>query len=323
MCTRRDIGAGIRRCRLATAENTQNWRTTLMTRLRYVFGIALTALAVGGIVTQSVWSASGKVGPAAASNASPVVAIVNGKPIKPEFAAILSRDLAAGGQHPDEATNKAVAERLITNELLVQEAHKSGLDKNPDVVLRFEMLRRDVLANAYLQSYLAAHPITDQQIEAEYERRKAQLAGTKEYRVRHILLADETVAREVTKQLDAGRDFEQLVDDFSIDDGSRNRSGSLGWISLENGDKTLVDAVAALEPGHSSKKPVRTALGWHVMKLDASRDIQILPFEAVKDRLRQHLQQRQSEELAQTLKAKAIVVWPGQQEIAANTAGKS
>jgi peptidyl-prolyl cis-trans isomerase C len=294
----------------------------MMIRSRYVFGIAA-GLAAGGIVTLSAWSAAGKVAPAAANSGSPVVAIVNGEPIRPEFVAILSRDLTAVGQQPRDETNKAVAERLVTNELLVQEAQKSGLDKNPDVVLRFEMLRRDVLANAYLQSYLAGHPITDQQVQAEYDGRKGQLAGTKEYRVRHILVAEETVAREVTKQLDAGHDFEDLVEAFSIDDGSRDRSGSLGWISLENGDRALIEVVATLEPGHSSKNPVRTALGWHVMKLDASRDIHILPFEAVKERLRQHLQQRQAEELAQALKAKANVVWPGRQEIATNTSGRS
>jgi len=270
----------------------------------------LAALTIGVVGVQSAGAAGGPDAVPVGNGAVTPVAIVNGKPIDSELATIMSRDLAAAGQPVNAQTDQAVAERLVVNELLVQEAVKAGLDKNPELAARAEMLGRDVLANAYLQSYLTAHPVSDTQIRAEYERRKAGLIGAKEYRLRHILVADETVAGDIIQKIGAGRQFEQLVDDFSIDDGtSKSYGGSLGWVSMDNTDKTLIDAAARLKSGEYSSKPVRTRAGWHVLKLDGVRNIRVLPFEAVKDRLGQQLLQQVAQNLTQELRAKASVVW--------------
>jgi peptidyl-prolyl cis-trans isomerase C len=55
---------------------------------------------------------------------------------------------------------------------------------------------------------------------------------------------------------------------------------------------------------------VQTRFGWHVIRLDDLRELQILAFDAVKERLRQQLQQKRLEQLEQDLRAKAIVSRP-------------
>jgi len=244
------------------------------------------------------------------NGAVPPIATVNGKPIDSVVAALMARDLSAAGKPANGVGDKSLAEQLVTKELLVQEAMKAGLDKNPDVLARDRMLHQDVLANAYIKSYLVAHPISDTQVRAEYDRRKVLLNGAKEYKLRHIVVAEKNVAGDVIKQLGGGHDFEQVADDFSIDTGTpKSYGGSLGWVSIDNSDRRLIEAAAKLKTGEYSHEAVTTRSGWQVLKLDGVRDIRIQPYEAVKNRLHLEMQQQEAQNVTQELRAKATVVW--------------
>ncbi len=262
------------------------------------------------MVVQGAWAADQRNADGARNGVNGVVARVNGKQIKQAYADAMMKDQALPGKLGDPAAKRAVLERLVTNELFVQEAMKRGLDKDPEVVVKAEMLRRDLLANVFIQAYMKEHPIGDEAIREEYERVKATLAGAKEYSVRHILVADESAAREIIDQLRKGASFERLVEERSLDEGgSKNYGGSLGWISVASAEKPLVDAVATLAKGGYTTQPVQSRFGWHVLRLDDVRDVRLLSFEAARDRLRQQLQQRQLEQLEHDLRAKATVAW--------------
>jgi peptidyl-prolyl cis-trans isomerase C len=252
--------------------------------------------------------ASSGVGRSDTNNA---IAMVNGKPLERAFVDAMARERALLGQQADEATQEVILARLIGNELFVQEAVKRGLDKEPDLMIKAEMMRRDLLAGAFVRAYLSEHPVGDDLVKEEYDRRRTFLLGTKEYSLRHILVLDKAGAREIIAQLAKGADFEALAKDRSLDEGgSRDRGGSLGWISIENGEKPLMDAAAGLAKGAYASEPVQTRFGWHVVRLDDVRDVQILPFDAVKERLRQQLQQKRVEQLERDLRASAIVSRP-------------
>lgn len=284
-----------------------------MIRIRQAASVAFVALLASTIGFRGVAAAESAVSAGAQPD---VLATVNGSPVNADYAAVMLRDRGIATSALDGLRDE-VNQRLVTTELLVQEARRRGLDKDPDVKLRSEMLQRDVLANAFVQSYLREHPIGEAEIKAEYERRKQPLAGAKEYSVRHILVADRTVAQALIKDLKAGADFAKLADERSLDEGaSRNYGGSLGWISLDNGEKDLVDAVRGLDPGQIVPEPVRTRFGWHVLRLDAVRDVRVLPYEEVRGRLQQSLQQAQVAALERDLRAKATVVWPAKEQTA-------
>jgi peptidyl-prolyl cis-trans isomerase C len=234
--------------------------------------------------------------------------MVNGKSVDRAFAEAMAKDRSLMGQGSDEASRQIIIEQLIGNELFVQEAVRRGLDKDPDVMVKAEMMRRDLLATAFARSYLSEHPVGDEIVKQEYDRRKTALLGAKEYSVRHILVPDEKTAQEIIALLARGSDFSALAKEKSLDQGgSRDNGGSLGWISVDGGEKPLIDAVAALEKGAFAAEPVQTRFGWHVARLDDVRDVQILPFDAVKDRLRHRLQQRRLEQLERELRETAIV----------------
>lgn len=245
-----------------------------------------------------------------AGRGNDVIATVNGKPVQRALADAMASEQPAASQSVEEQ-QAFILNRLIGNELFIQEALKRRLDKDPGVVTKIEMLRRDVLANAYAQLWLDEHPIPEDAVGKEYERHKALLAGTKEYNVRHILAADEASAQALIVRLNKGADFAGLAKEMSLDQGgSKNLGGNLGWISVDNSDRILYDAVAKLGKGRHSKVPVQTRYGWHVLQVDDVRDVEILSYESVRERVLQQLRQEKLRQLERDLRESAVVAMP-------------
>lgn len=95
--------------------------------------------------------------------------------------------------------------------------------------------------------------------------------GRTEYSVSHIVLAERLEAEWVIAALHRGADFSRLAERCSIDRSSSKKRGSLGWISDDNCDRAIVAAAARLSVRTWSAEPVRTRLGWHVLRLEEVR----------------------------------------------------
>ncbi len=238
--------------------------------------------------------------PITASGDSKVIANVNGTAITlDEFNEYAAHRLQPGSK-PTAAEAKAIVNELVSLELVVQEALKKGLDKNPDVVKTIESQRRVLLANAALKDYIQAHPITDEQLKKEYDQRIAG-AGTKELKARHILVKTEAEAKAIIAQLGKGADFAKLAKDKSSD-SSAKEGGDLGWFNPNQMVKPFSDAALALKKGEYTKTPVQSQFGWHVIMLEDSRSPQVPAFDQMKDRVRNFMQQKMSQDFIDSLK---------------------
>lgn len=247
----------------------------------------------------------------AAKPAAPAgaVAIVNGTPISQARFDFLLKQALAQGQPDTAELRKSIRENLIVQEMAAQEAAKQGLDKNAEVANQLEMARQNVLVRAYLQEYIKTHPISDNDLKAEYDKIKAQM-GDKEYKAQHILVDNEAEAKAIIAQLKKGAKFEKLAGEKSKDPGSKSRGGDLGWNSPATFVKPFADAMVKLQKGQYTTEPVQTPFGWHVIKLEDSRALQAPPFEQVKNNLAQRMQQQQVEKAVAELKAKAKIEEP-------------
>ena len=105
-----------------------------------------------------------------------------------------------------------------------------------------------------------------------------------EYHARHILVANQDQADEIIKKLKGGAKFEDLAKSQSID-GSKTNGGDLGWFTLARMVKPFGDAVKGLKKGEYTQQPVQTQFGWHVIKLEDTRDVTPPPFDQVKAQL--------------------------------------
>lgn len=250
--------------------------------------------------------------PALAEDAKPApannkpVAVVNGREIPAIYGDMARQTMLSQGAPDDANLSIRAREALINQELLSRAAVEKGLDKEPRLVAAMEMLRREQLTKAYLEDYVKNHPVTDAEIKAEYDQAKAG-AGGNEYKARHILVKTEAEAKAIIAQLNKKVAFEKLAKEKSIDKGSAKNGGDLGWNIPGSFVKEFSEAMQALKKGESSKTPVKSQFGWHVIKMDDIRPTQFPPLDQVKGEVRQQLQQKRVREAVAELRAKAKI----------------
>ncbi|MBU3735800.1 MAG: peptidylprolyl isomerase [Methylobacterium sp.] len=233
-------------------------------------------------------------------------ASVNGKPIKQSLIDYVLKDATARGQKIDDNVRTMVLNQMIVSELVVQEAQKQGLDKQPDYVAKEELMRRKLLVDTFIENYIRKNPVSEADTKAAYEEYKKQV-GDKEYRARHILVKTEAEAKEVVAQLSKGADFAKLAKEKSLDPGSKEKGGDLDWFSPAGMVKPFSDAVTKLQKGLYTTVPVQTQFGWHVIRLEDSRTAQPPAYDKVKDGLEKQIQQRNLDKYLADLRAKAKI----------------
>jgi peptidyl-prolyl cis-trans isomerase C len=234
------------------------------------------------------------------------VATVNGKPIKQSIYDFIAKDATARGQKIDEQMKEVIVDKLIDSELVYQEAQKIALDKQADYIARDELARRELLTNLYMQDYMKKNPISDADTKAAYEQYK-KAYGDKEFSALHILVKTETEAKELITQLTKGASFSKLAKEKSMDPGSKEKGGDLGWFSPATMVKPFSDVVAGLKKDELASTPVQTQFGWHVIKLVGTRVAQPLSYDKVKEGLQKNLQQRNLEKMMADLRVKAKI----------------
>lgn len=232
--------------------------------------------------------------------------VVNGVTIPQSRIDTMNKELTASGQPNTPERQKAVKDELINREVLVQAAQKRGLDKNPDVAAQMDMARQAVLVRALFESEVKANPITDADLQKQYEEFKKSM-GENEYKVRHILVDKEDDAKAIIADLGKGGDFAKLAKDKSKDPGSKDNGGDLDWGPSARYVKPFADAVMAMKKGQTSTTPVKTDFGYHVIRLDDVRPLKVPGFDEVKEQFRQRAQQQQIQKLVMDLRSKAKV----------------
>jgi peptidyl-prolyl cis-trans isomerase C len=215
------------------------------------------------------------------------VATVNGTAVSREFYEFFSKTVA--GKPSAELTPEQraqVLDGLVRAELSAQAAEKAGLGAKGDTVYQLEVARLQILQDALYSGYLKEHKATDAELKAEYDAQVAQMPKT-QYHAHHILVATKDEADQVIAQLKKGAKFETLAGQKSTDPGSKAKGGDLDWFNAAQMVKPFSDAVAALKKGEVTPAPVQTNFGWHVIRLDDTREISPPAFDTVKDRISQ------------------------------------
>jgi peptidyl-prolyl cis-trans isomerase C len=239
--------------------------------------------------------------PAMAQN----LAVVNGKPVPSSRADALIKQLSTQGQQDSPQLRNMVKEELINREILIQEADKRGLSNSPDVKNQVEIARQSIVIRALVADYLKKNPVSDAEVQAEYDKFKAQ-AGDKEYRARHILVEKEEDAKGIIAKLKGGAKFEDLAKQ-SKDPGSAANGGDLDWASPASFVKPFSDAMTGLQKGQITETPVKTQFGFHVIKLEDVRAAKIPAMDEVKPQIAESLQQKKLQAFQQQLREKAKI----------------
>jgi peptidyl-prolyl cis-trans isomerase C len=234
------------------------------------------------------------------------LATVNGVAIPKSNLELIMKERKAQGQPDNEEVRAGIRDQLIMTQILSQEATKKGLNKRPEVAQQLDIDRQQVLARAYVTDFAQAHKPSDAEIKAEYESIKSQL-GDREYKARHILLANAADAQDALAKLKKGEKFEDVAKAMSKDPGSKEKGGELDWASPSGYVKPFSDAMVKLEKGKYTTEPVQTQFGFHIIELEDTRELKVPALDEVKANLIQRIQQKMLEQEFKALRAKSKI----------------
>ena len=258
------------------------------------------------VCAQDTEKPAAKPKPAAKAAAKDAVATVNGVTIPGSRMDFMMEQQRQRGAPDNQQTRSMMREELVNREIVAQEAQKAGLAKSAEVQAQMDIARQEILVGAYLREWAKKHPVSDAEIQKEYDRARAQ-SGDKEYRARHILVETEDQAKGLIADLKKGAKFDELASKNSKDSGSKERGGDLDWNVPGAFDKQFSDAMVKLDKGKYTEAPVQTRFGYHIILLDDVRQTRFPAFAEVKQRIQQQLTQNKVDELIRGLRAKAKV----------------
>ncbi|OGT30120.1 MAG: peptidylprolyl isomerase [Gallionellales bacterium RIFOXYD2_FULL_52_7] len=256
---------------------------------------------------------------------SPSVAVVNGRSIPQERLELRVKIARQQGQSDTAELRKAIRDDLINLEVISQFAVSNKLDQQNKIRWQIklasqteminasgqeyfdqqlELIRQAILAEAYAKDFANTHPIGDEILKQEYELLKKRV-GNKEYRLSHILVGTRDEAMSALAEVGTSQ-FADVAQARSNDVGSREKGGDLGWAIPSNFVQSFADVALTLGKGQVSG-PVQTQFGWHIIKLEDTRELKVPTFDEIKPNLNKQLQQQAIQNHIAYLRGKAKV----------------
>ncbi|SMX50792.1 peptidylprolyl isomerase [Maliponia aquimaris] len=248
--------------------------------------------------------------------------VVNGETVPAALVAAEAQNHSGPKGKPGIAWRKA-ANAVAIRTLLLQEARARGIEARPEEVGpgRWET-EEEALVRGLLAEAVAVAPPGDAEVRAEWERDPQRFRAPPLWEVSHILVACDprdpdarqaTHARAVDLARRAHSDpgaFARLARETS-ECGSGAGGGALGQLSPGDTVPEFEAVLRSLSEGEITADPVLTRHGWHIIRMDAVAPGAVLPYDAVRPKIREAMEKaawdRMARDFVQTLVASAEI----------------
>ena len=274
--------------------------TLFTSRLKFLLSASLlSALLVSNVCAQQ----SGLPINAAAS--------VNGAIITNDMVEQGIRVAISQGQKDSPELRQAVVQKYIEVLLLSQRAEKDGLANSEKANTQLMLIRQNYLADLELSTFMAQNPITDADVQAEYDKEIASLGPQGmlvEYKMSDIAMASEADAQAALNRIKKGEPFDKVAKAISLAP-NRVQGGAVGWVQAGQVPPQISAVLVNLGKGQVSQAPIQLQQGWYLIKLEDKRTSKPPSFEQAKAAIRNSIAQRkQFEFISQIAKESKIVI---------------
>ena len=230
----------------------------------------------------------------------PVVATVNGDDVLRSEVLETAEQLPPQYRQQIDLIFPQLLQRTIDIRLIAAAAEAGGMGDDPEVKRRLEEIRRAVMREVYVEKQVAER-ISEDMLKERYDAFVEANPPKPEVHARHILVEEETDARDLIGKLDEGADFAELAKEHSIGP-SGAQGGDLDYFTKEQMVPAFADAAFALDKGSYSKDPVQTEFGWHVIEVLDRRELPPPSMEEVEDQLFEELSQEAVQDILTELR---------------------
>jgi len=218
-----------------------------------------------------------------------------------EFQQMLERQPLEGKMKllSQKGTRDFLENYVIPREVLYQEATKSGLDKNKEIVAKVEDARRAILIDALLEEVLRKKgEVSEEEIQRYYKENPTLFTEPQEVKIRQIVVNTEPALKEVVSKLSQGESFEKLASTYNIGKFKED-GGNLGYIrrgQLASPFAQFEEAAFSLKKRGEISEVVSTPYGYHILRLEDLRGKTVKPLNRVKESIRFFLQPKKKQE---------------------------
>jgi peptidyl-prolyl cis-trans isomerase C len=233
------------------------------------------------------------------------VAVVNGYEIKASEVRMAFDDVI--GQLPNiprKLRYPFVVEFLVERHLLAQLSNKEGIGESDDYKRRLAAYQAKALRDSYLAQKIGP-TVSEAEIKLVYDEESKKLTETERLRARHILVATEKEAVDLSARLAKGEKFEDLAKQYSLD-GSKDFGGDLGYFTAPEMVPEFSKAAFNLQKGETSG-PIKTDFGWHIIRVEDRKKGAAQPYDQVKGAIRNVLVRKKVQEKLASLREVAKV----------------
>lgn len=190
----------------------------------------------------------------------------------------------------DDEMRRNVARTIVQRHVLRKALEESGIDKDPEMLERLNIMKERFLVEAFLNKKVPTL-VSDSDVKAKYDEAIKALGDKKEVHARHILVETEEEAKKISEKLKKNpADFEKLANENSKDPGSKTQGGDLGYFTYDQMVPEFSKVAFELEKGAISD-PVKSDFGWHIIKSEDKRKLEIPPLKDLEPQLRASLEQ--------------------------------
>lgn len=203
-----------------------------------------------------------------------------------------------------------ILSRMLLQKSLAAQARAAKIDQSPENAARIALEIDRLLASMEIATIESDAGAEFDANVARYEARARELYLVKkdaytnppQVSAAHILF--DTTGKKYTPEeahrkavetrakLVAGADFATLARELSDDRVSGEAGGELGWFVEKQMDPAFGAAAFALQKPGDLSDPVRSAFGWHIIKLEGKRPAVLQPYSEVREKILADLRQR-------------------------------
>jgi len=204
---------------------------------------------------------------------------------------------------------REIVNGLVDIKMLSYEARQRGLDKKDSVRMKLAYLTDQTLAKELESEMKKSYEVSEADIRKYYDEHKEKYSMPERIKASHILVEDQARAEDILKQVRTGGSFDKLAKQYSKDSTSQ-KGGDLGWFGKGRMDPAFEKAAFALKKGEVSPV-VKSAFGYHIIRLEDRREGSVRPFDQVKKSIERAIQRERMEKelnaLKESIKKKASV----------------
>ena len=214
------------------------------------------------------------------------------------------------GQKDSPELRKAVLGKMIEISLLAQQANKDGLANSDRANTQLALIRQNYLADLELSTYMTNNPVSDADVQAEYNREIASLGPQGmivEYKVSDIAVATEADAQAALARIKKGESFDKVAKSVSLAP-NKVQGGAVGWVQAGQTLPQIASALTTLAKGQVSPAPIQMPQGWYLIKLEDKKSSKPPTFEQAKAAIRNGLMQKKQFEFLSQLRQGANIV---------------